>query len=163
MGWPWGLPFWPLHLAFGPVIAWNLLLIASIALAGLATYGWLRLLDLPVAAALAGGLAFAIAPYRLAQSGGHLLGWAALFVPACLWAFERSRAARTTRARHLWGALAAVFLLSIPLCGQVHLALAARPSASPTRLRGSSSALRPPGCSPQRSAASSSAWPSRPR
>src|SRR5687767_15947957 len=27
-GWPFGLPFWPLEAVFGPVVAWNLLLLA---------------------------------------------------------------------------------------------------------------------------------------
>ena len=128
-GWPFGLPFWPLEAAFGPVVAWNVLLLAVIVAAGLATYGWLRLLRLPVAAATIGGLAFALAPYRLAQSGGHLLGWAAVFLPLSLWAYERARIASGPASRQAWGALAAGSLVSIPLSGQVHLALGAVPFA----------------------------------
>lgn len=127
LGWPWGIGFWPLDAAFGPVVAWNLLLLLSIALAGLATYGWLVGYGLARGPAVVGGVAFAIAPYRLAQSGGHLIGWAAVFVPASLWAFERARAAESRPARHLWGALSAVFLLSVTMSGQVNLALAALP------------------------------------
>ncbi len=126
-GWPYGLAFWPLYAAFGHVLAWNLLLIAVVALAGVVTYGWLRALDLPVGAALVGALAFELAPYRLAQSGGHLLGWAAVFLPLALLGIERSRSAATRRARHAWGALAALAVLSIPLSGQIHLALGAIP------------------------------------
>ena len=126
-GCPYGLAYWPLQAAFGHVVAWNVLLIAVVALAGLVTYAWLRALDLPVAAALVGGLAFELAPYRLAQSGGHLLGWVAVFVPLALLAIERSRVATSRRARHAWGALAALAVLSIPLSGQVHLALGAIP------------------------------------
>jgi hypothetical protein len=126
-GWPYGFPYWPLHAAFGHVIAWNALLIATVALAGLLTYAWLRALDVPVAAALVGGLAFELAPYRLAQSGGHLLGWVAVFLPLALLGIERSRAASSRVARHAWGALAALALASIPLSGQVHLALGAIP------------------------------------
>ena len=74
-----------------------------------------------------GGLAFAIAPYRLAQSAGHLLGWIAVLVPIALWAFERSRAASTRRRAHAFGAVAALALLSIPASGQLHLALGAIP------------------------------------
>jgi hypothetical protein len=125
-GWPYGLPFWPLDALFGPVVAWNLLLLGSIVAAGLLTYLWLRELDLPPAAAATGGLVFAIAPYRLAQSGGHLLGWAAVFLPLALWAYERSCAA-SGRRRHAWGALCAAALASVPLSGQVHLALGAIP------------------------------------
>ena len=126
-GLPFGLAYWPLEAAFGPVVAWNVLLLLVVALAGLATYAWLRALDLPVAAALVGGLAFQLAPYRLAQSGGHLLGWVAVFLPLALLAIERSRVATSRRARHAWGALAALALVAIPLTGQVHLALGAIP------------------------------------
>jgi hypothetical protein len=124
-GWPFGLPFWPLDALFGPVVAWNTLLLATIVAAGLVTYGWLRTLAVPPAAAALGGLAFAIAPYRVVQSGEHLLGWIALCLPLALWAFERARTSRP----HAWGALAAVAIASVPLSGQLHLALGAVPLA----------------------------------
>ena len=126
-GWPFGLPFWPLDAAFGPVVAWNLLLLATIVGAGLLTYGWLRALDLPPVAAAAGGLAFAIAPYRLAQSGSHLLGWIALLLPLALLAHERARRHERGAAAHAWGAVAAAALVSVPLSGQLHLALGVVP------------------------------------
>ena len=126
-GWPYGFPFWPLEALFGPVVAWNLLVLAVTFLACLFAYLWLRELELPLAAAALGGLAFGIAPYRLVQSGGHLLGWIAVLVPLALWAFERSRRAETPRGAHAWGALAAAALVSIPLSGQLHLALGALP------------------------------------
>jgi hypothetical protein len=129
-GWPFGLPYWPLNAVFGPVVAWNILLLAVTFAAGLFAFLWLRELELPVAAAAAGGLAFELAPYRLVQSGGHLLGWAAVFLPLALWAFERSRRAGSGRAAHLWGALAAASVVSIPLSGQLHLALGALPFAA---------------------------------
>ena len=78
-GWPFGLLYWPLGALFGPVVAWNLLLLGTIVAAGLLTYLWLRALDLGPWAAAIGGMAFALAPYRLDQNAsGHLLGWAAL-------------------------------------------------------------------------------------
>jgi hypothetical protein len=126
-GWPFGLPFWPLDAAFGPVVAWNLLLLATIVGAGLLTYGWLRTLALPPAAAAAGGLAFAIAPYRLAQSGVHLLGWIAILLPLALLAHERARRHERGAAAHAWGALGAAALVSVPLSGQLHLALGVVP------------------------------------
>jgi len=126
-GWPFGLPFWPLEAAFGPVVAWNLLLLATIVAAGLLTYGWLRMLALPPAAAAVGGLAFAIAPYRLAQSGVHLLGWIALLLPLALLAHERARRRGRGAAAHAWGAVGAAALVSVPLSGQLHLALGAIP------------------------------------
>jgi hypothetical protein len=126
-GWPFGYAFWPLDAAFGPIVAWNLLLLGTIVAAGLLTYGWLRELDLPPTAAAVGGLAFAIAPYRLAQSGTHLLGWIAVLLPLALFAYERARAADRGRSAHAWGALTAVSLVSVPLSGQVHLALGVLP------------------------------------
>lgn len=126
-GWPFGLAFWPVEATFGPVVAWNLLLLGTIVAAGLLTYGWLRALALSPAAAAVGGLVFALAPYRLAQSGVHLLGWVAVLLPLALLAYERSRAAEGRRAANAWGALAAASVLSFPLSGQVHLALGAIP------------------------------------
>ena len=45
-------------------------------------------------AALAGGLVFALAPYRVAQSAGHLLGLIAFLLPLALLGFERARRPR---------------------------------------------------------------------
>jgi hypothetical protein len=126
-GWPFGLPFWPLEAAFGPVVAWNVLLLSTVVAAGLLTYGWLRALGLRSVAAAPGGLAFALAPYRLAQSSDHLLGWVAVLLPLALLALERSRAAETRRGAHAWGALAALALVSVAASGQLHLALGAIP------------------------------------
>ena len=50
-----------------------------------------------------------------------------MLLPLALWAFERSRRAETRRATHLWGALAAASIVSIPVSGQLHLALGALP------------------------------------
>jgi hypothetical protein len=120
--WPFGLPYWPLDAAFGTVVAWNLLVLLSYLAAGLLACAWLRELGLPRAPALAGGLAFAIAPYRAAQSAGHLLGLIAILLPLALWAFERGR-----RGSPGWFVLSVAAVASIPLSGQVHLALGAIP------------------------------------
>ena len=61
-GWPFGLAFWPLDALFGPVLAWNLLLVLVAVGCGLLTYAWLEELDLPPWSAALGGLAFAVAP-----------------------------------------------------------------------------------------------------
>ncbi len=116
------------YAAFGPVVAWNVLLIVVVMLAGLLAYAWLRALDLPSLPRWSVRLAFELAPYRLAQSGGHLLGWVAVFLPLALLgdrALPRRR--RLAASRHAWGALAALAVVSIPLSGQVHLALGAIP------------------------------------
>lgn len=131
--WPFGLPLWPVFSLWGPVVAWNTFVLATIVLAGAATVAWLRALGVSRAAALAGGVAFALAPYRLEQSVGHLLGPISLFLPASLWAFEKALAAGegTTRAARRravrWHLLAAVLLATIPLSGQVNLGIAVVP------------------------------------
>ena len=121
-GWPYGILFWPLGAVFGLVGGWNVLQILFYALAGLAACAWLRELGLPRGPALAGGLAFAIAPYRVEQSVGHLLGPISILIPLSLWAFERAQ-----RGNRWWLVLAGAALASIPLSGQVHLALGAIP------------------------------------
>ena len=98
------------------MLAWNLFTLLALAAAGGAACAWLRALDLPRGAALAGGLAFALAPYRVEQSTGHLLGPISLFLPLALLGIEKRRP---------W--LAGAALAAIPLSGQVHLALGAVP------------------------------------
>ena len=122
-GWPFGLVYWPLKQAFGTVAAWNLfVLLGFMGTGGLAAL-WLRELGLRRSAALTGGLAFSLAPYLQAQwSAGHLLAWVAMLLPLSLYGVERAR------QHSLWWLLvAALGLASIPLSGQLHLALGAIP------------------------------------
>jgi hypothetical protein len=115
-GWPFAFVFWPLDAALGHVRGWNAFVLLMYLVAGGVACLWLRELGLPRGAALAGGLAFAIAPYRVAQSTGHLLGPISILLPLALYAFEKR-----------WLVLAVAAVASIPLSGQVHLALAAVP------------------------------------
>ena len=94
---------------------------ADLSRAGAFTYLWLRELGLPRGAALVGGLIFALAPYRVAQSAGHLRGPISVLLPLALWAFERSR-----RGSRWWLAGAGAALASIPF-SDVHLALGVVP------------------------------------
>src|SRR5712691_560906 len=64
-GWPFGLPYWPLVAIFGTVLAWNLFTLLVYVAAGALTCWWLRSLGVGRGASLAGGLAFALAPYRV--------------------------------------------------------------------------------------------------
>ena len=121
-GWPFGFLFWPFGAAFGLVGGWNLVQLLIYTLAGLCACAWLRELGLPRGPALVGGLVFAIAPYRVAQSVGHLLGPISALLPLSLWAFERAR-----RGSAWWLVFSGAALASIPLSGQVHLALGAIP------------------------------------
>ncbi len=116
-GWPFGVAFGPLKALFGTVVAWNVFVLLGYIGAGGLTFLWLRSLGLGVGASLAGGFVFALAPYRAVQGGaGHLLAWVGMLLPLSLWAWER---------RLYW--LTAAALASIPLSGQVHLALGALP------------------------------------
>ena len=115
--WPFAVVFGPLKALFGTVAGWNVFVLLTYVGAGGLTALWLRALGLPLAPALVGGLAFALAPYRSLQTaGGHLLGPVSMLIPLALWALERRR-----------GWLASLALASIPLSGQVHLALGAIP------------------------------------
>src|SRR5580765_4982633 len=116
-----GLPYWPLFAVLGAVLAWNVFTLLTYSAAGGATCAWLRALGLPRGASLVGGLVFALAPYRVAQSAGHLLGPISVLIPLALWAFERSR-----RGSRWWLAGAGAALASIPF-SDVHLALGAVP------------------------------------
>ena len=122
-GWPFGYAYWPVVAAFGPVLAWNLFVLFGFVGAGGFAALWLRELGLPRGPALVGGLAFALAPYLQAQwSAGHLLAWTAMLLPLSLWAVERAR-----KGSLWWLALAGAALVSVPLSGQLHLALGVIP------------------------------------
>jgi hypothetical protein len=116
-GWPFAVVFWPLHALLGTVGAWNAFAVLSYLGAGLFTFLWLTALGLPRGPALVGGLVFALAPYRSVQTAaGHLSAPVSMLIPLALYGVE---------ARRTW--LAAAALASVPLSGQVHLALGAIP------------------------------------
>ena len=117
-GWLLGLPYWPLARGFGDVWAYNLIVLASFLAAGGLACWWLRALGLARSSALVGGAVFALMPYRVGQSTGHLLGLAAFLLPLLLLTLERRRLL-----------LAGAVLCAIPLSGQLHLALGAVPLA----------------------------------
>jgi hypothetical protein len=120
--WPFGLLYWPLVAALGTVLAWNAFVLLTYLGAGAAAFAWLRELGLRRGSALVGGLAFSLAPYRVQQSTGDLMGRISLLVPHSVWAWVRAR-----RGSPAWHVLAAAALASIPLSGQVHIALGAIP------------------------------------
>ena len=122
-GWPFGYVYWPLQAVLGTVLAWNVFLLLGFLGAGGFTALWLREVGTPRGASLAGGLAFAMAPYLQAQwSAGHLLAWIAMLLPLSLYGLERAR-----KGSDWWLAVAGGALVSIPLSGQLHLALGAIP------------------------------------
>jgi hypothetical protein len=117
-----GLPYWPLERMLGLVGAWNALTLLSYLLAGGLACAWLRELGLPRGAALAGGLVFALAPYRVAQSTGHMLGPVSAFLGLALYGLEKGR-----HGGPAWLVVAGAGLVAIPASGQLHLALGAIP------------------------------------
>jgi hypothetical protein len=117
-----GLPYWPLERLLGTVGAWNAFTLLGFLLAGGLACAWLRELGLPRGAALAGGLVFALAPYRVAQSTGHMLGPVSAFLALALYGLEGARSRGTPLL-----AVAAAGLVAIPASGQLHLALGAIP------------------------------------
>ena len=122
-GWPFGYLYWPLQAVLGTVLAWNVFLLLGFLGAGGFTALWLREVGASRGASLVGGLAFAMAPYLQAQwSAGHLLAWISMLLPLALYALEKAR-----RGSNWWLALAGGALASIPLSGQLHLALGAIP------------------------------------
>ena len=122
-GWPFGLAFWPLDALFGPVVGWNAFVLLCFVGSGGLGFLWLRAVGLGEAGALTGGLAFALAPYLVTQGAmGHLLTPVSMLLPLSLYALERSR-----NGSEAWVVLAGAALCSIPLSGQVHLALGAVP------------------------------------
>ena len=128
-----GLPYWPLERMLGAVGAWNAFTLLSYLLAGGLACAWLRKLGLPREAALAGGLVFALAPYRVAQSTGHMLGPVSAMLALTLYGVEQARDRGAP-----WLALAGAGLVGIPLSGQLPLALGAIPlfvASAAVRLR----------------------------
>ena len=66
-------------------------------------------------------------PTACSRAAATCSGGSPCSCPLALWAFERARRAETVRAAHLWGALAAGAVVSVPLSGQLHLALGVLP------------------------------------
>ena len=92
-GWPFAAVFAPLEALLGTVAGWNVFVLLTYVGAGGFAALWLRALGLPLGAALTGGLVFALAPYRVAQSTGHLLGPVSMLLPLALFGVERRRGA----------------------------------------------------------------------
>ncbi|MEA2634491.1 MAG: hypothetical protein QOH92_1258 [Chloroflexota bacterium] len=109
-----GLLLAPITLTLGPILAYNLLMTASMALAAWCAFlAFRRHVERPWAAAL-GGLLFGFSPYMLAQSLGHPHVGVVFICPLMLIAFEEAvlRQQRSPwRLGAVIGALAAAQLL----------------------------------------------------
>jgi len=76
------------YLTRNPILCYNLLFLSSFVLAGVGTFLLTRELTGSTRAAFIGGLLFAFAPYRIAQTS-HLHVLSAQWMPFTLWAFSR--------------------------------------------------------------------------
>lgn len=91
------LPAVPLTLAFGPLVAFNLLVLISFWFAGFAASLWIRSLCGDSVAALMGGVMFSFAPYHylyIPQIGMAAIGFLPLFFLADLWYSRQGGCAR---------------------------------------------------------------------
>ena len=120
-----------------PIVAYNLLILASIALSGAAMWLYARRLTGSVSAGVIAGIVFSFVPFRF-DHFQHLELQATMFMPLTLWCL--ARACDSGQPRDLWGATAclvaqvycgiyyAVFLVTMLLL-VVPLQLSALPAA----------------------------------
>jgi len=97
----------PAVLLYGPVLGYNLLLLASYALSGFGTYLLIRRVSPDPLAAFVGGAFFSVGAHRWIKMA-HLHAQLTLFLPIALWAMDRFWEQRTLR-RGLWVGLVLAF------------------------------------------------------
>ena len=107
------LLLWPVTAMAGPVVAYDVLIVAAPALSAWAACAALRRLVRHDAAALAGGLLYGFSPYVVAHSLGHPNLSLAVFPPLALLLLDRIlRGTRPRRDGALLGVAAAAQLLT---------------------------------------------------
>jgi hypothetical protein len=121
-GWPLILVSLPVDWLAGPVAAYNALVLVGFLASALAAGGWAFELTKSRSSAVVAGLAFALAPFRVAQATLHVNAMLSPLIPFSMWQLERAfcgpeRAARVAA----WFSVAA--LLSLVGSGELHLAL----------------------------------------
>ncbi len=121
-GWPLVLVSLPVGLVFGPVAAYNaVVVVAFVGCAG-ATYALARRLGCSQAAAAVAGFAFAFAPFRLVQATAHVNALLAPLLPLLLYFAEGALRGDDRSYRRAAWATAAV-QVSIMASGELHLAV----------------------------------------
>lgn len=113
------LPALPVSLAGGPVLAYNLVLLASFVLSGLGVYLWVWRLTRRQWPALLAGVAFAFLPYRMSHLLGHLNLMGTQWLPFYFMSLEGLARRRRRSPGHI--AVALVFLGLIGLTSQYYL------------------------------------------
>ena len=107
----------PVLAAASPVVAYNILLILSFVLTGLATYLFVYELTGNRAAALVGGAILAFAPYRMhAMAAGWLPLISTQWLPLLFWSLERG----VRRGQRRWFVLGGVLLAANVLSSWYH-------------------------------------------
>ena len=125
----------PLSTAFGEVVAYNLVLLSTFVLSGLAAYLLARYHTGSHAAAMLGGLIYAFSPYRLSHLGaGHLPLMATQWLPLSLLYLDMTIQKRATSSALLaalfyaLGALSSWYYAYIfALAGGAYVLLRGRP------------------------------------
>jgi hypothetical protein len=93
-GWPLVLVSVPVGLLFGPVAAYNAVVVAAFVVGGLAAYALARVLGCSRPACAVAGFAFSFAPVRLVQGTSHINALLAPLMPLMLLSFELARRGR---------------------------------------------------------------------
>jgi hypothetical protein len=121
-GWPLVVVSLPVGLLFGPVAAYNAVVVAAFVAGAGATYALARRLGTSQAAAAVAGFAFAFAPFRLVQATAHVNALLAPLLPLLLYCAERALPGDDRSFR--WAAWATVAVqVSIMASGELHLAI----------------------------------------
>lgn len=122
----------PVTLLLGPVAGYNALILLAHLLSGAFTYLWVRRLTGSALGGLVAGLAFMLAPYRVARSYGHLNLVSTYPLPLFFWALDGAlrrppsarRALLLAGATFLVGAASQYYLLICLVTGAVYALLA---------------------------------------
>ncbi|ABU60171.1 glycosyltransferase family protein [Roseiflexus castenholzii] len=121
----------PLTWLFGPVFGYNAQLALAHLLSGVCAYLWVRHLTGSRIGGLTAGLAFMLAPFRLAHSYGHPQIVSTYPLPLFFWALDSSLRSQPDRktlaglvgATFLLGAASQYYLVIGLICGMVYALL----------------------------------------
>ncbi len=124
----------PLTLLFNPTFGYNLILFMSAWLSGYFTYLWILRITGSRFGGVVAGLVFALTPYRVAHSYGHVNLTSTQFLPVFFWALDaalqgdspsRRRLVALAAGTFLVGAMSQYYLLICLLAGFVYTILSA--------------------------------------
>ena len=110
--WPLAAAFWALSVG-GTIFAYNMIVLLSFPLTGVATYVLSRLYKVTRLSAFVAGTIFSLAPFRIIQLfGGHPNGFVIFLLPGTLYFVEKSL---RSKRRAMYSVAAAVSLLVLVL------------------------------------------------